>query len=195
MAALRQVLRDARSGAGKAAVMRGDAGIGKTRLRARSWSTPARRASPARSLAVALKLCERAFELTNADDPDREAVAAELAPLLLQTGRPKDAEQIAREVLTRGPRAAHEVVLRRALGEVMWAIGWLEPAVAELEAVVRVPDASDRDRAGSLALTANIRLFIGDPHGADAQARQAQAMGPHDDFANCLAYQTLALAA
>ncbi|HZA17660.1 MAG TPA: ATP-binding protein [Pseudonocardiaceae bacterium] len=29
---LRQVLRDARSGAGKAAVMRGEAGIGKTRL-------------------------------------------------------------------------------------------------------------------------------------------------------------------
>ena len=80
-----------------------------------------------RSLAVAIKLCERAFELTNADDPDREAVAAELAPLLLQTGRPKDAEQVAREVLARGPRAAHEVVLRRALGEVMWAIGWLEP--------------------------------------------------------------------
>ncbi|HZA17663.1 MAG TPA: tetratricopeptide repeat protein [Pseudonocardiaceae bacterium] len=80
-----------------------------------------------RSLAVAIKLCERAFEFTNADDPDREAVAAELAPLLLQTGRPKDAEQVAREVLARGPRAAHEVVLRRALGEVMWAIGWLEP--------------------------------------------------------------------
>lgn len=53
----------------------------------------------------------------------------------------------------------------------------------------------DCDRADSLALAANIRLFIGDPHGAEAQARQTQAMGLHDDFANCLAYQTLALAA
>ncbi len=32
LAALRQVLHNARSGAGKAAVMRGEAGIGKTRL-------------------------------------------------------------------------------------------------------------------------------------------------------------------
>jgi len=145
-------------------------------------------------LPVAVKLCERAFQLTGADDPDREAVAAELAPLLLQTGRPKDAEQVAREVLARGPRAAHEVVLRRALGEVLWAIGWLEPAVAELEAAARVPGVSDDDRAGSLALAANIRLFLGDPHGACAQAQQATAVGPHDDFATCLAFQTLALA-
>ncbi len=42
-----------------------------------------------RSLAVAVKLCERAFHLTSADDPDREVVAAELAPLLLQAGRPR----------------------------------------------------------------------------------------------------------
>lgn len=92
----------------------------------------------ARSPAVAAKLIGRAFELTSADDPDREEVAAELAPLLLQTGRPKGAEQLAREVLARGPQLAHEVALRRALGEVLWAIGWLEPAVAELEAATRV---------------------------------------------------------
>ncbi|MGH4001656.1 MAG: LuxR C-terminal-related transcriptional regulator, partial [Pseudonocardiaceae bacterium] len=116
-------------------------------------------------------------------------------PLLLQTGRPKDAEQVARDVLARGPRAEHEVVLRRALGEVLWAIGWLEPAVAELEAVTRVPGASDRDRAGALALAANIRLFLGDPRGAGIQAQRATAVGPHDDFATCLAWQTLAVAA
>lgn len=161
---------------------------------ARRWLRQAASEAAPRSLPVAVKLCERAFQLTGADDPDREAVAAELAPLLLQTGRPKDAEQVAREVLARGPRAAHEVVLRRALGEVLWAIGWLEPAVAELEAAARVPGVSDDDRAGSLALAANIRLFLGDPHGACAQAQQATAVGPHDDFATCLAFQTLALA-
>ncbi len=162
---------------------------------ARRWLRQAASEAAPRSLAVAVKLSERAFHLTSADDPDREAVAAELAPLLLQAGRPKDAEQVAREVLARGPRAAHEVVLQRALGEVLWAIGWLEPAVAELEAVARVPGASDRDRAGSLALAANIRVFLGDPQGARDQAQRAQTMGPEDDFTGCLAAQTLALAA
>ncbi|MGH3815268.1 MAG: helix-turn-helix transcriptional regulator [Pseudonocardiaceae bacterium] len=162
---------------------------------ARGWLRQAALEAAPRSLAVAVKLCERAFHLTSADDPDREVVAAKLAPLLLQAGRPKDAEQVAREVLARGPRAAHEVVLRRALGEVLWAIGWLEPAVTELEAVARVPGASDRDRAGSLALAANIRIFLGDPQGARDQAQRARTMGPDDDFAGCLAAQTLGLAA
>ncbi len=160
----------------------------------RGMRRAAQQAAP-RSPAVAVKLCERAFELTSTDDPDREAVAAELAPLLLQTGRPQDAEQVAREVLARGPKPAYEVVLRRALGEVLWAIGWLEPAVAELEAAAHVPGATKRDRAGSLALAANIRLFLGDPHGAQAQAQQVRAAGPDDDVAVCLALQTLALAA
>ena len=111
---------------------------------------------------MAVNLSERTFVLASTDDPDREAVAAELAPLLLQIGRPKDAERVAREVLTRGPRSVHEVVLRRVLGEVLWAIGWLEPAVAELEAVAGVPGASDRDQAGSLALAGNIRMLVGD---------------------------------
>jgi DNA-binding CsgD family transcriptional regulator len=162
---------------------------------ARRWLRQAASEAAPRSLAVAVKLCQRAFDLTSADDPDREAVAAELAPLLLQTGRPKDAERIAREVLARGSTAAIEVALRRALGEVLWAIGWLEPAVAELEAVARVPGVSDRDRAGSLALASNIKLFIGDRLGASAQAQHARAISPGDDFAVCLAVQTLAVAA
>ncbi len=159
------------------------------------WLRHAAAQAAPRSPAVAVKLCERAFELTRTDDPDRDAVAVELAPLLLQTGRPKQAEQVAREVLARGPTPVHEIGLRRALGEVLWAIGWLEPAVAELEAAAHVPHATEGDRAGSLALAANIRIFIGDPHGAQAQAQQARAVAPDDDFAACLALQTLALAA
>ncbi len=170
-------------------------GASATDPEARRWLRQAASEAAPRSLAVAVKLCQRAFELTSADDPDREAVAAELAPLLLQAGRPKEAEQVAGDVLARGPTAAIEVVLRRALGEVLWAIGWREAAVAELEAVARIPGASDRDRAGSLALAANIRMFIGDPQGGYAQAQRARAMGPDDDFVTCLALQTLALAA
>jgi DNA-binding CsgD family transcriptional regulator len=162
---------------------------------ARGWLRQAAAEAAPRSLAVAVKLCERAFELTSPDDPDRDAVAAELAPLLLQAGRPTDADQVARTVLARGPTATIEVALRRALGELLWAIGWREAAVAELEAVARVPSASDRDRAGSLALAANIKMFIGDPQGAYAQAQQAWVLGPDDDFATCLSLQTLALAA
>ncbi len=159
------------------------------------WLRRAATEAAPRSPAVAVKLCQRAFELTTIDDPDREAIAAELAPLLLQTGQPKDAEQVARQVLARGPTAAVEVDLRRALGELLWVIGWREAAVTELEAAARVPGATDRDRAGALALAANIRMFLGDPHRARTQAQQAQALAPNDDFATCLSLQTLALAA
>ncbi|HYZ37694.1 MAG TPA: BREX system ATP-binding domain-containing protein, partial [Pseudonocardiaceae bacterium] len=159
------------------------------------WLRRAAAEAAPRFPAVAVRLCERAFELTHADDPDHDSVAAELAPLLLQTGRPAEAERIARAVLARGPTAGIEVSLRRALGEVLWAMGWLEPAVAELEAVTRVPGASERDRAGALALAANIRLFVGDQHGACAQAHHARAEAPDDDFVSCLAAQTLAVAA
>ncbi len=159
------------------------------------WLRRAAAEAAPRFPAVAVRLCERAFELTVTDDPDRDAVAAELAPLLLQTGRPKDAEQVARELLARGPKPAHEVGLRRALGEILWAIGWLEPAVAELEAAARVPGAAPPDQAGSLALAANIRLFIGDPHAAQAQALAARSTAADDDVAGCLALQTLALTA
>lgn len=114
---------------------------------ARGWLRQAAAEAAPRSLTVAVKLCKRAFELTSPDDPDRDAVAAELAPLLLQAGRPKDADQVARDVLARGPTAAIETTLRRARGERLWAIGWHEAAVAELEAVARIPSASDRDRS------------------------------------------------
>ncbi|HET9256128.1 MAG TPA: LuxR C-terminal-related transcriptional regulator, partial [Pseudonocardiaceae bacterium] len=159
------------------------------------WLRRAAAQAAPRSPAVAVKLCQRAFELTLTDDPDRNAVAAELAPLLLQTGRSEEAERVAREVLARGPTVAIEVALRRALGELLWSAGWRNAAIAELEAAARVPGASDRDRAGSLALAANIRVFIGDPQGAAAQARQAQTLRPGDEFVSCLAAQTLALAA
>ncbi|HXT45743.1 MAG TPA: AAA family ATPase [Pseudonocardiaceae bacterium] len=159
------------------------------------WLRRAAAEAAPRFPAVAVRLCERAFELTSVDDPDHDAIAAELAPLLLQTGRPQDAERIAREVLARGPTADVEVSLRRALGEVLWAMGWLEPAVGELEAVGRVPGASRRGRAGALALAANIRLFVGDRQGARAQAQRARALAPDDDFVCCLAAQTLAIAA
>jgi DNA-binding CsgD family transcriptional regulator len=159
------------------------------------WLRRAAAEAAPRFPAVAVRLCQRAFELTNPDDPDHDAVAAELAPLLLQTGRPAEAERIARAVLARGPTAGVEVSLRRALGEVLWAMGWLEPAVAELEAVTRVPSAPERDGAGALALAANIRLFVGDQQGACAQVERARAQAPDDDFVSCLAAQTLAIAA
>ncbi len=44
------------------------------------WLRRAAAEAAPRSPAVAVKLCERVFELTCADDPDHDAVAAELAP-------------------------------------------------------------------------------------------------------------------
>lgn len=169
-----------------------------------SWLADAALRLAVRSPATAVVLLERAVELADPSQPETDVLVCDLAPLLIQTGRATDAQRLSRRVLDRGPITAVEVGLRRALGEVLWARGWLEAALAELEAAlaemdeaVRVPGASDLERVGPAALAANIRLFVGEPAEARSQATEALAAGRQleDDFAVSLALQTLAMGA
>jgi DNA-binding CsgD family transcriptional regulator len=157
----------------------------------------AARAVAAHSPHAAVKLLERAVELGEAGAPQADELAVDLAPLLIQTGRALDAAQLTRQVLVRGPVPAVEGALRRALGEVLWTQGWLEAAAAELMAAGQVTGIPDTERLGALALAANLRLFLGEPGPAETAAREVLAEGERlgDDYAVCLALQTLAVAA
>lgn len=161
-----------------------------------AWLTRAARHAASRSPATGVKLFERALELVGRDGTGDDLVV-ELAPLLIQTGRSGEAERMTRLLLARGPQAVTEVALRRALGEALWTKGWLEPAVGELEAAASVAGAPEAQRLGSLALAANLKLFLGAPQEAERRAREALAGAERsaDDFAACLARQTLAIAA
>ncbi|MGH9024170.1 MAG: hypothetical protein ACRDV9_13900, partial [Acidimicrobiia bacterium] len=87
--------------------------------------------------------------------------------------------------------------MRRALGEALWTKGWLEPAIGELEAAALVAGIPEAQRLGPRVLASNLRLFLGEPEEAAAQAHRARAEAERlgDDFAHCLALQTLAVAA
>jgi DNA-binding CsgD family transcriptional regulator/tetratricopeptide (TPR) repeat protein len=173
------------------------AGAGPGDTAAVAWLAQAARAVAPRSPHAAVKLLERAIELGGPEAPEADELAVQLAPLLIQTGRPHNAMDVSRRVLARGPTPAVEAALRRALGEVLWTQGWLEAAAEELEAAGRVAGAAERERVGALALAANLRLFLGEPTAAEGSAREllADAERLGDDYAVCLSLQTLAVAA
>jgi len=161
------------------------------------WLRRAAGEAALRSPAVAVELLERALALLPEGSPERLAVVADTAPLLIQLGRGAEVVALARQSLTRGPAPDVDIALRRALGEVLWAGGRLALAASELEAAANVAQAPAAERAGALALAANARFFLGDLARARTEAEQAEAEGLHvgDHLSICLALQTLALVA
>lgn len=153
------------------------------------WLARAGRQAASRSPATAAALLERALALADPTRPEVDELACELVPLLIQTGRAAEAQQLSRQVLDRSPAPDVAARLRRAMGEVLWTKGWLEAALGELDRA--------SDHVGAAALAAFIRLFVGAPAEAERQARAVldDAGRQGDDFAASLALQTLALAA
>lgn len=76
------------------------------------WLRSAGREAAPRSVPEAVELFERAAALTTPDYPGRDALIAELAPLLALSGRVDEAEQRIAEVLERGPTVELEIRLR-----------------------------------------------------------------------------------
>lgn len=161
------------------------------------WLVAAGQQVATRAPATAVRFLERALELADPDDPATDDLVCDLAPLLIQTGRAPDAERLSRQILDRGPVPSTEVALRRALGEVLWTKGWLEPAAVELDAAASVRGVPAADLVGPAALAGHVRLFLGEPEDAARRAALALAGGHDagDDFAVCLAQQTMAVAA
>ncbi|MGH9280540.1 MAG: ATP-binding protein, partial [Acidimicrobiales bacterium] len=73
-----------------------------------AWLAQAARVTAPRSPQTAVRMLERASVLAGPDHPLADTLAADLAPLLIQTGRIPEAERLTREVLARGPEPAIE---------------------------------------------------------------------------------------
>lgn len=171
------------------------AGASAGDAKAVEWLARAGHQASPRSPVSAVALLERALALAEPGSEQADALACELAPLLLQTGRGADAWRLSREVLRRGPLPTVEAGLRRAVGEVLLARGQLEAALTELEAAASVPGGPDADRLGARAVAADIRLYVGRPEEGMARARLIleEARPAGDEFATSLALQTLAV--
>ena len=172
-------------------------GAGPGDAEAVEWLRRAAREAALRSPRVAVELLERALALLPDDGAERDSMVVEIAPSLMQVGRGAEAVDLARRCLERGPSPSVEIGLRRVAGEAFWAGGRLAAAASELEVAAAIDGAPGDERLGCLALAANARFFLGDPDGARHLAEQARADGERSDdqFAVCLALQTLALVA
>lgn len=162
-----------------------------------AWLAEAALVAAPRAPDTAVKLLTHASRLAGPTGPQADALAAELAPLLVQIGLGDEAEQLVRQVLDRGPVPSVEVALHRGLAHVLWGRGWIEPATARLRAAADVTGVAPAAAAGARGLAGYLAMFLGQPGPGAALARAALADGEEygDDFARGVALQALAVAA
>ncbi|MQA24506.1 MAG: AAA family ATPase [Micromonosporaceae bacterium] len=136
------------------------------------WLRSAGREAAPRSVPEAVELFERAAALTRPDYPGRDALIAELAPLLALSGRVDEAEQRIAEVLARAPSV--ELELRLRLG-MMHALArqarWSRAREQAITATARLDDPVRRAMVQGPA--AFISVVMGDLDAAHQLAGEA----------------------
>ena len=159
------------------------------------WLQRAAHTATARAPATAVRMLERALEITDASDPQRDALSADLVVPLLATGRLRDAEQLARSVLARGPEPAVDIMVRAGLANVLSMEARHPEAIHQLEQAAAV--APDQERQ-SLAAAGSMQMVLaGQVDRARDAAHRAVDAGERlgNDYALCMGLQTLALVA
>ena len=145
---------------------------------------------------TAVRLLERAREITDSSDPQRVALDADLVEPLRLTGRLRDAETLARDVLAGGPEPVADVVARTGLAGVLATGGRYPEAIDQLEQAAAA--ASSESERQSLAATGAVLMVLG---GQVERAREAAersvAAGEQlgNDQALCQGLQALAMVA
>jgi DNA-binding CsgD family transcriptional regulator/tetratricopeptide (TPR) repeat protein len=160
------------------------------------WLRRAAGVAARRAPSVAVRLLERASELQEPTDPERDQVAAELVALLASSGRLADAETKARQILVPGLPADVERALRVTLAEAMLARGRAGDALHEMAALEQTLPEQDPQQARLLAFAGWTRLFAGDVQGAIAQEQEVLAAAERegDEGARSVALCGLAIA-
>ena len=159
------------------------------------WLREAAQLSVPRAPATAVRLLQRALEIADPDDPNRDTIAADLVEPLLLTGRLQESESAAGVVLARAPEPTVEVAVRTRLASVM-AMGVRYPeAVHQLELASML--APDEARA-SLAAAKSVLLVLAGQlararEEADRAVEAAERLG--NEHALCLGLQAQAMIA
>jgi DNA-binding CsgD family transcriptional regulator len=135
------------------------------------------------------------LEITDPGDPTRDLVDAELIEPLLSTGRLREAETVAREVLARGHQPGFEVMVRTSLASVLSMGARYREAIHQLDQATAAAAAHERHRL--TAASSVLMLLDAQVEQARASAEQAVETGERlgDDQTLCLGLQTLAMVA
>ena len=169
------------------------AGAGDTE--AVAWLRRAAHTVTQRAPATAVRLLERAREITDASDSQQVMLDAELVEPLRLTGRLRDAERLARALLAGGPEPAVEVLVRTGLAGVLSMAARYPEAIDHLEqAAVAAPEP---EREFLAATGAVLMVLAGQIERARDVAQRAVAVGERlgNDKALSQGLQALAMVA
>ena len=162
---------------------------------AMEWLRRAAHTVTQRAPATAVRLLERAREITEEGAPQRVMLDAELIEPLRLTGRLRDAERLARALLDGGPAPAVEVLVHTGLAGVLSMGARYPEAIHHLEqAAVAAPEP---ERESLAATGAVLMVLAGQIERARAAAERAVDAGERlgNDKALCQGLQALAMVA
>jgi DNA-binding CsgD family transcriptional regulator len=128
-----------------------------------------------RAPATAVRLLERAREITAPNDPQRIMLDADLVEPLRLTGRLRDAEALARAVLASGPEPAVDLVVHRGFAGVLSMGGRYPEAIHHLEEAAAA--APDPERQSLAAVGAVLMVLAGQVERARDTAQRAVEAG------------------
>ena len=157
------------------------------------WLLTGARSIAPRSPSSAAALLQRGLELSDASDPMSYYLVADLVAALVRSGRPHDAERLAREALERVSTSEMVGSLRWGLASAMAVQGRLQEALQHTEAALEEPSFPKERRPRLLADASQWRFYTGDLQGAHQAAEQAISAGEEhgDDVAICLGLSAL----
>jgi tetratricopeptide (TPR) repeat protein len=144
---------------------------------AAEWLARAARNAAFRDPQTAIGLLRRTLQALSDSDRRRQGIEAELAVLLAYSGRPDEAESLARAVLALPDGASYQDSLQPALVQALFAGGRWRDVVSEVERARDVGQVSERSLGRLLAESALARIWLGDVAGAEADANEALAIG------------------
>lgn len=129
----------------------------------------------------AVRLLCRALDICAPTDAARDGLLSDLVDALAWSGRLREAEECAREVLSRPVAPAVEQGLRAAIGRALLLLGRPHEAVSHEERCVVLHEALGESQGWPLALCAVCRLLAMDLGGALADADRAVDLARRDD--------------
>ncbi|MDQ4131283.1 MAG: AAA family ATPase [Actinomycetota bacterium] len=165
---------------------------------AREWLQRAADEAVVRAPTIAVELLERAFELFDPADPDRDAVLADWVLSLEALGRLADAEAMCAELLSRRQAPATEAKLRLVLARALVRRGRFDEGLAQASLAEEREGLSPRQRARLVSVASTLPLMGSlDLKAAEATARRGLEIGRErgDEVSQAGCAYTLALVA
>jgi DNA-binding NarL/FixJ family response regulator len=125
---------------------------------------------------IAEGFARRAIELSSPAEPDHDDLRADLVTLLVATGQPSEAHQLASALLASAHDDAVEGRVRFASGQASFLLGDLGAATEQMRLAAQHPSLGPADQSLALSEAAMVQLLAaGDLAGAQADAGSALA--------------------